>query len=132
VKPATDGFEAQTTKPSASSVLHTRPRHSTRVTTLTGRPPSPPEPRSTRTSAVLTRSTRSLPCILALVDVPDVSYCGWSPDLLVPQSKPHVRLSLLLVHWHNTSLLELHLTVDHCLRAPHLHTTSQETCSRHG
>jgi hypothetical protein len=39
--------------------------------------------------------TRSLPCALALVDVPDISHHGWSPGLLVPQSKPHVRPSPL-------------------------------------
>jgi hypothetical protein len=49
----------------------------------------------------------------------------WPP---VPRSKPNIRPSLLSVHRHGTSLLDLHLTVDHRLRAPHLHTTSQETC----
>jgi hypothetical protein len=32
------------------------------------------------------------PCTLVFVDVPDVSHRGWSPGLLVPQSKPHVHL----------------------------------------
>ena len=49
-------------------------------------------------------------------------------SLLVPQSMPHVRPSPLLVHRHGMVLLDLHLTIDHCLRAPHLRTTSQETC----
>jgi hypothetical protein len=39
------------------------------VATSIGCPPSPPEPRSTCTFAVLTRWTRSLPCILTLVDI---------------------------------------------------------------
>jgi hypothetical protein len=47
-------------------------------------------------------------CILALVDIakcqpPTVSL----PVSFVPRSKPHVRPSPLLVHWHNTSLLDL-------------------------
>ena len=49
-------------------------------------------------------------------------------SLLVPQSKPHVRPSPLLVHRHGMVLLDLHLAIDHSLRAPHLRTTSQETC----
>jgi hypothetical protein len=79
----------------------------------------------------LTRSTRSLPCTLALVNVLDVSHCSWSPSLLVPRSKPRVRPSPLPVHRHDTSLLDLHLAVDHRLRAPHLHNTSQVTCRTH-
>jgi hypothetical protein len=66
--------------------------------------------------------------LLRLSMSPSVSHRGWSPGLLVPWSKPHVRPSPLLVHWHGTSLLDLHLTVDHCVRAPHLQTTNQETC----
>ena len=50
---------------------------------------------------------------------------------LVRQSKPHVRPSPLQVHRHGTSLLDLHLAVDHRLRAPQLNTTSQETCRTH-
>jgi hypothetical protein len=64
-------------------------------------PSSPPEP---RLSAVLTWSTRSLPCTLVLVDVPDVSHRGWSPGLLIPWSKPHVCPSPLQVHRHTTRL----------------------------
>ena len=48
-------------------------------------------------------------------------------SLLVPQSKPHVRPSPLLLHRHGTALLRLPLAIDHRLRAPHLRTTSQET-----
>ena len=48
-------------------------------------------------------------------------------SLLIPQSKPHVRPSLLLVHQLGMALLDLHLAIDHRLRAPHLRTTSQET-----
>jgi hypothetical protein len=50
---------------------------------------------------------------------------------LVPRSKPHVHPSPLPVHRHGISLLDLHLAVDHRLRAPHLHNTSQETCRTH-
>ena len=63
------GFEAQTRKPSAGSVLHTRSRpsdachHRPRPVG----PPSPPEPRSTHASAVLTRSTPSLHVFLHLL-----------------------------------------------------------------
>jgi hypothetical protein len=66
VKPATNGFETQTTKPPASSVLHTHPptRHVS-LPSLTAHPPSPPKPRSTRTSTVLTQPTWSLLCTLA-------------------------------------------------------------------
>ena len=63
-----DGFEVQTIKPSASSVLHTRPPPSDachRRPRPAG-PPSPPEPRSTHASAVLTRSTPSLHVFLHL------------------------------------------------------------------
>ena len=41
---------------------------------------------------------------------------------------PHVRPSPLPVHRHGMSLLDLHLAIDHRLRAPHLRTTSQEKC----
>ena len=95
---------------------------------LTSRSAKSSEPRLTRTFTVLTWSTRSLPCTLTLVDVLDVSHCGWSPGFLVYQSKSHVFPSLLPVHRHDTSLLDLLLAIDHRLRAPHLHTTSQETC----
>jgi hypothetical protein len=115
--------------PLTSSVLHTRPPPR-RVSppSSTGRPPSPPESRSTRTSAVLTRSIWSLSYTLALVDVPDVSHHDWSPGFLVHWSKPHVCPSPLPVHQHGTSLFNLHLTVDHCLRTPQLHNISQKTC----
>jgi hypothetical protein len=66
--------------------------------------------------------------LLHLSMSPSVSHRGWSPGLLVPRSKPYVHPSLLSVHRHGTSLLDLHLTVDHRLRAPHLRTTSQEIC----
>ena len=77
--PVNDGFEAQTTKPAVSSVLHTHPLP---LNTCHCRPrlaglPSLPEPRLTRTSGVLTWSTRSLPCTFALVDIPDVSHRDW-------------------------------------------------------
>jgi hypothetical protein len=55
-------------------------------------------------SSILTRSTWSLPCTLALVDVPDVSHRSWSPGLLVPWSKPHVHASPLSIHRHGMSL----------------------------
>ena len=120
------------TKPVASSVLHTLLRHSTRVAVVLDQSAHQVLLSLARlASAVLTWSTRSLPCTLALVDVLDVSHCGWSPSLLVLQSKPHVRPSPLQVHRHDTSLLDLHLTVDHRLRAPQLNTTSQETCRTH-
>jgi hypothetical protein len=126
----TNGFEAQTTKLPASSVLHMHPLVTQHVSppSSTGCPPSPLEPRSTHTSAVLTRSTRSLSCTPAFVIVPDVSHLSWSPGLLVPQSKLHFCPSPLPVNRHGTSLLDLHLAVDHRLRALHLHTASQETC----
>jgi hypothetical protein len=128
-KPATDGFEAQTTTRSRVAYSICFPRHLTRVTAVLDRlPAKSSEPCSTYTSSVLTRSTQSLPCTLASVDVPDVSHRGWSSGLLVPQSKPHIRPSQLSVRRHGISLLDLHLTVFHRLRAPHLHTTSQETC----
>jgi hypothetical protein len=108
------------------------PRRSTCVTIVLDRlAAKSSEPRSTCTSSVLTQSTRSLPCTLALVDVLDVSHRGWSPGLLAPQSKPHVRPSPLIVHRYGTSLLDLHPAVDHHLRAPYLHNTSQETCRTH-
>jgi hypothetical protein len=130
LKPATDGFETQTTKPAreertpyaSPAARHVSPPSST------GQPPKSSEPRSTCTSSVLTRSTRSLPCTLAPADVPDVSHRSWLPGLLVPQSKPHVRPSPLPVRRYGTSLLDLHLAINHRLRASHLHTTSQETC----
>ena len=118
------------TNPTVSSVLHTCPSSldMCHCRPRSVGPPRLPKPRLNRTSIVLTWSTWSLPCTLALVDVPNVSHYGWSLDLLVPQSKPHIRTSPLWVHRHDTSLLDLHLIVDHRLRAPHLHTTSQETC----
>jgi hypothetical protein len=57
-----------------------------------------------------------------------VSYRGWSPGFLVPRSEPYVHHSPLPVYQHSTSLLDLHLTINHHLGAPHLRTTSQETC----
>jgi hypothetical protein len=62
--------------------------------------------------------------LLHLSMSPDVNHRGWSPGLLVPQSKPHVRPSLLLVHRHGTFLLDLYLAIDHRLRTPYLHITS--------
>ena len=126
------GLRPKPVKPAASSVLHTLLRHSTRVTAVLDRPARQVLLSLARlASTVLTWSTRSLPCTLALVDVPDVSHYSWSPGLLVHQSKPHVRPSPLQVHQHGTSLLDLHLAVDHRLRAPQLNTTSQETCLTH-
>ena len=63
--------------------------------------------------------------LLHLSMSPSVSHYGWLPDLLVPRSKPHIRPSPLPVHRHGTSLLDLHLAVDHRLQAPHLCTTSK-------
>jgi hypothetical protein len=65
-------FEAQSTKQPASSVFHTRPPQ---LDACHHHPWSPDHQvfqslHSTCMSAVLTRSTRSLPCTLALVDVP--------------------------------------------------------------
>jgi hypothetical protein len=80
---------------------------------------------STCTSAVLTRSTRSLLHVhLRLSMSPSVSHRGWSSGAPVPHSKPHVHPSPLPVHRHGPSLLDIHLSIDHHLRAPHLHTTS--------
>jgi hypothetical protein len=108
------------------------PRRSTRVTAVLDQPAAKSsEPRSTCAFSVLTRSTRSLPCALTLVDVPDVRHHGWSPGLLVPLSKPHVRPSPLPVRRRGTYLLDLLLAIDHRLQAPHLHNTSQETCRTH-
>jgi hypothetical protein len=135
------GFEARTRKPSTrwfcgsthqtamSSVLHTRPRHSTHVTFILNSPGANLlEPRSTCTSAILTQSTRSLLHVhLCLLMSLDVIHRGWSPGLPVRRSKPHVHPSPLSVHRHSTSLLDLHIAVDHRIRAPHLRTTSQET-----
>jgi hypothetical protein len=91
--------------------------------------PSLPEPHSTCTSAVLTQLTWSLLHVhLRLSMSPDVSHRSRSPGLLVPRSKPHIRPSPLSVHRRGMSLLDLYLTVDHRLQAPHLHTTSQKTC----
>jgi len=82
-----DGFEAQTIKPSMSSILHTRPPQLD-ACHLRPRPSGPQvfrSLRSTCTCAVLTRSTRSLLHIhLCLSISPDVSHRGWSPSLLVP------------------------------------------------
>ena len=62
-------FEAQTRKPSAGSVLHTRspPSDACHRRPRPAGPPSPPEPRSTHASAVLTRSTPSLHVFLHLL-----------------------------------------------------------------
>ena len=46
-------------------------------------------------------------------------------SLLVPQCKPHVRPSPHLVHRHGTVLLDLHLAINHHLRAPHLCTQAK-------
>ena len=113
--------------PLVSSVLHMRPLL---LDTCHHRPrPSGHQVfqslHSTCMSVVLTWSTRSLLHVhLRLSISPSVSHRGWSPGLLVPQSKPHACHSPLLVHRHGTSLFDLHLTVDHRLRAPHLRTTS--------
>jgi hypothetical protein len=67
-------------------------------------PPSLLSLRSTCTSIVLTRSTQSLLHVhLRLSMSPSVRHRGWSPDLLVPRSKPHVRPSPLLIHRHGMS-----------------------------
>jgi hypothetical protein len=66
--------------------------------------------------------------LLCLSMSPSVNHRGWSPGLLVPQSKHRVCPSPLSVHRHSTSLLDLYLAINHRLRAPHLHITSQETC----
>ena len=130
LRTSTRVLRSKAAKPASSSVLHMRPplldmcHHHPRPTG----PPCIPEPHSTRTSAILTQSTQSLSCSLALVDVLGVSHHDWSPCLLVCQSKPHIRPSPLRVHRHDTSLLDLHLVVDHHLRAPQPHTTNQETC----
>jgi hypothetical protein len=71
------------------------------------------------------------PRVLALVDVPSVSHYGWSPDDLVPQSKPHVYPSPLPPGPSARPVLGLHLAVDHRVRARHLHTTSRRNTSHH-
>ena len=116
--------------PLASSVLHTHPP----LLDTCHRRPRPlgrqvlQSLRSTCTSAILTRSTRSLLHVhLRLSMSLGVSHRCWFFGALVPQSKPRVHPSLLLVHRHGPSLLDLHLAIDHRLRAPHLRTTSQET-----
>jgi len=132
IRTSTRVLRPKPAKPAASSVLHTLSHHSTRVTTILDRPALQVLLSLAQlTSAVLTWSTRSLPCTLALVDVPDVSHRSWSSGLLVRRSKPHVHPSPLQVHRHDTSLLDLLLAIDHRLRAPQLNTTSQETCRTH-
>ena len=99
------------------------------------RSPSLPEPRSTRSTAVLTRSTRSLTYTLALVDVSRFQ----PPWLTTRPPSPSIQASrpsfTALGPSARHVLLDLHLVVNYRLRAPHLHTTSQETCThsfRHG
>jgi hypothetical protein len=53
--------------------------------------------------------------LLHLTMSPSVSHRGWSPGLLDPRSKPHIHPSPLPVHRHDTSLLDLYLTIDHRL-----------------
>jgi hypothetical protein len=106
------------------------PRNSTRVTSVLDYP-----------TAKSSRASTQLACLsswlgqhghshvhLHLSMSLDVSHHDWSPDLLVPRSKPHVCPSQLPIHRHGTSLLDLHLAVDHRLRALHLRTTIQVTC----
>jgi hypothetical protein len=106
------------------------PRNSTCVASVLDRPAA----QSSRASARVARPPSWLGqhghshVHLCLSMSPDVSHRGWSSCLLVPQSKPHVHPSPLSVYWYGTSLLDLHLSIDHRLRAPHLRTTSLETC----
>jgi hypothetical protein len=106
------------------------PRNSTHVTTILDRPTTKSSRASTRLACPLSWLGQHghSPVHLRLSMSPDVSHRDWSPGRPVPWSNPHVSPSSLLVHWHDTSLLALHFTVDHRLRAPHLRTTSQETC----
>ena len=60
--------------------------------------------------------------------MPRASYHSWSSGLPVRRSKLHVRPSPLPVRRHDTSLLDLHLTFDHCPSSAPAHQHSQETC----
>ena len=142
------GFEAQTWKPSSARVLwpklgnHQRPgfeaqtwKPSTRwffcgsTTKPSRRGDAPPVHPVHRHVSPGPRPKQHRARKSSLVAVP-----GCQPPQLilrppVPQSKPHVRPSPLSVHRHGTSLLDLHLAFDHCIRARHLHNTSQRTCA---
>jgi hypothetical protein len=82
----------------------------------------------TCSSSVLTWSTWSLPYTLVLVDDPRCQppmvdhSASW-----VPQSKPH-HPSFTTPSPSAWTRLTFTFAVDHCLWAPHLRTTSQETC----
>jgi hypothetical protein len=101
-KPSPAGFEAQSTKPpwvAYSIRVPTTRRVSPPSSTV--RLPSLQSHHSTCTSMVLTRSTRSLLHVhLRLSMSPNARHRSWSPGLLVPRSKPHVRPSPLPVHRH--------------------------------
>jgi hypothetical protein len=126
-----DGFEDETTKPPMLTRVRPPPSLTPSPSFLTWPSGLRQVPRRHRPPSWLDWRRLRHPCTLALVDVPDVSHRGWSPGLLVPRSKPHVRPSPLPLYRHDTSLLDLLLAVDHRLRAPHLHNTSQETCRIH-
>jgi hypothetical protein len=84
-----------TINPLTNSILRTCPPRARHVSpsSSTGRHAKSSKPRSTHTFTVLTRSTLSLPYLLALVDVPSISHRSWSLGLRVPRSKPHIRPS---------------------------------------
>jgi hypothetical protein len=149
-KPAIDGFEAQTTKPLASSVLHTR----LPPMVLRTKPPNPRcrrvsdlPPSMTHLPSSLTRPT-SLCQVpqrhrlhLDLADIVFITMYTYTrrcpkcqPSRLVTRPLgPSVQVSRppfttpSSSAWH--VLLDLHLTVDYRLHAPHVHTMSQETCT---
>ncbi len=129
VKPATDGFEAQTTKPATDGfeAQTTKPfdacHHGPRSPEQPGRPSSPLDLRARHLVPVDTVT----PCVLAPVDVPSVSHYGLPPGDLVRQSKPHVRPSPLPVHQHGTSSLAFTSPSASGSAARHLHNTNQET-----
>jgi hypothetical protein len=155
-KPTTDGFEAQTTKPLASSVFHTRPLSMVLRT-------KPSNPRCRRVSDLppsmmhspssLTRPTglRQVPrCHRLHVDLANAVFITmYTCTRQCPKCQPPrlvTRPLGLLVQASRPPfttpgpsarhvLLDLHLTIDYRLRVPHMHTTSQETCThnfRHG
>jgi hypothetical protein len=150
-KPVTDGFEAQTTKPLVSSVLHTHPP----PMALRTKPPnsrcrrvSDLPPSMTHSSSSLTRPT-DLRQVLRRhclhFDMADAVFITMytcnrrcpkcqPPRLVTRPFGPSVQASRPPFTTPGPSarhvLLNLHLVVDHRLRAPYLHNTSQE-CRTH-
>ena len=85
------GFLAQPTKPSASSVLHTRPRHTTCVSAVLDRPgaKSSELPLDSHVCRLDSVNTVTPPCTLALVDVPRCQ----PPQLVTRPPGPSVQAS---------------------------------------